>query len=309
VTNTGVTMKLVLVTSLKNEGPYVIEWLAFHKSVGFDHVVIFENDSDDFTDLILKRLDAMGEISFVKNYGFDDNPQSHSYKIFRGMEAYKTADWVFCIDGDEFFVPKQHDSVTDFLADRPDADAIAVNWLNFGSAGQETWADEMVTRRFRRCAPFVHQANRFFKSFHRPCDLFKSFGMHRPWPKAPIASFVYPDGTTVDHADQMGRPAAVSDALAQRHLVCSLNHYSVKSLQEFDLKKRRGRGAKPGLPYGKGDKFRKGDTNTEANHDIDRFLDRTAALMAVYLSDPVLAFLHDSSLARHFTRNAHTLRR
>ena len=65
VTNTGVTMKLVLqVTSLKNEGPYVIEWLAFHKSVGFDHVVIFENDSDDFTDLILKRLDAMGRDQF-----------------------------------------------------------------------------------------------------------------------------------------------------------------------------------------------------------------------------------------------------
>ena len=64
------------------------------------------------------------------------------------------------------------------------------------------------------------------------------------------------------------------------------------------------------MPYGKGDKFRKGDTNTRGQpNDIDRFLDRTAALMAVYLSDPVLAFLHDSSLARHFTRNAHTLRR
>ncbi|MBF9060654.1 glycosyltransferase family 92 protein [Rhodobacterales bacterium HKCCSP123] len=293
-------MNLVLVTSLKNEGPYVIEWLAYHKSIGFDDVVIFENDSDDFTDLILKRLEAMGEIGFVKNHSYENNPQAHSYRIFRGMEAYRTADWVFCIDGDEFFVPKQHDRVTDFLNDYHDADAIAVNWLNFGSAGQEAWVDEMVTRRFRRCAPFVHQANRFFKCFHRPGTLFRTFGIHRPWPKAPVETFVYPDGTMVEHEAQMGRAPAISEELAQRHQLCSLNHYSLKSRQEFDLKKRRGRGARPDVPYGKGDKFGKGDTNTETNHDIDRFLDRTTALMEVYLSDPVLAFLHHSSLARHF---------
>ena len=32
-----------LVATVKNEGPYLLEWFAHHNSIGFDNIVIFQN--------------------------------------------------------------------------------------------------------------------------------------------------------------------------------------------------------------------------------------------------------------------------
>ena len=32
-----------LVATVKNEGPYLWEWVAHHNSIGFDNIVIFQN--------------------------------------------------------------------------------------------------------------------------------------------------------------------------------------------------------------------------------------------------------------------------
>ena len=53
---TGAGQKLVLST-MKNEGPFVLEWVAHHRAIGFDGFVIFSNDCTDGTDRILDRLD------------------------------------------------------------------------------------------------------------------------------------------------------------------------------------------------------------------------------------------------------------
>jgi muconolactone delta-isomerase len=45
-----------LVATLKNEGPYLWEWVAYHKSIGFDNIVIFQNDSNDMTHGILHEM-------------------------------------------------------------------------------------------------------------------------------------------------------------------------------------------------------------------------------------------------------------
>ncbi|MBL4751427.1 MAG: glycosyltransferase family 2 protein [Amylibacter sp.] len=41
---------------MKNEGPYLLEWVAHHKALGFDHIVVCTNDCEDFTVEILKCL-------------------------------------------------------------------------------------------------------------------------------------------------------------------------------------------------------------------------------------------------------------
>lgn len=37
----------MIVTMMKNEGPYIVEWVAHHLAVGFDRFLVFTNDCDD----------------------------------------------------------------------------------------------------------------------------------------------------------------------------------------------------------------------------------------------------------------------
>jgi glycosyltransferase involved in cell wall biosynthesis len=295
---------LSVITSVKNEGPYILEWLAHHKALGFDYIIVFENDSDDLTDVILQRLAQMGEIEFVKNRDFTGSPQMHSYRQFQKMDAYRQSDWVFCIDADEFFVPRRLDTARAFLEGFPQADAIAVNWLNFGSSGHKTWEDRPVTERFRFCAPPGHATNKFFKSFHRPCDKFKAFGLHRPWPHEPINTFFYTDGSPVEAEVQMGKLPKDAPTIAIRHGIATLNHYSVRSTEEFERKRLRGRGAKPDEPYGVRDKFKRFDTNSNVDDGIDGHRAKTQSQLARLMRDTVLAFLHSMACQRQFPERA-----
>lgn len=38
---------LAIVAICKNEGEYILEWLAFHKLIGVNHVILYDNDSSD----------------------------------------------------------------------------------------------------------------------------------------------------------------------------------------------------------------------------------------------------------------------
>ena len=36
--------KKILFSAVKNEGPFILEWIAYHKAVGFDAVLVVSND-------------------------------------------------------------------------------------------------------------------------------------------------------------------------------------------------------------------------------------------------------------------------
>ncbi len=38
---------LAICAIFKNEGPYILEWVAYHRAVGFDHFVLYDNASTD----------------------------------------------------------------------------------------------------------------------------------------------------------------------------------------------------------------------------------------------------------------------
>ncbi len=51
---------LLTFTVMKNEGPFILEWVAWQRLMGVDHILVFTNDCDDGTDAILDELDRMG---------------------------------------------------------------------------------------------------------------------------------------------------------------------------------------------------------------------------------------------------------
>ena len=50
---------LVALSTMKDEGPFVVEWVAHHLAVGFTKLMVYTNDCSDGTDTLLKRLEAL----------------------------------------------------------------------------------------------------------------------------------------------------------------------------------------------------------------------------------------------------------
>ena len=55
-------MSSTLCAIVRNEAPYLAEWALFHRMIGFDRIVAYENDSDDSTPKILEKLKQAGVI-------------------------------------------------------------------------------------------------------------------------------------------------------------------------------------------------------------------------------------------------------
>lgn len=99
-------MNFNLVSTAKNEGPYIWEWVAHHMLVGFDNIIIFQNDSDDKTHEILTALDQAGVITYRYNRAKRGFHQINAYRRSARQGAYQASDWAMALDLDEFLVVK-----------------------------------------------------------------------------------------------------------------------------------------------------------------------------------------------------------
>ena len=97
-------MKITAVTTQKNEGAFLLEWIAYHKIIGFTDIVILSNDCEDGSDEMLDHLSKSGEIIHLRNDGpYDDRGiQFAALKLADRQKAVKEADWIMHLDIDEF---------------------------------------------------------------------------------------------------------------------------------------------------------------------------------------------------------------
>ncbi len=49
-------MKFIMATCVRNEGPYLLEWIMHYQLLGFDRIIIFSNDNNDGSDALLAAL-------------------------------------------------------------------------------------------------------------------------------------------------------------------------------------------------------------------------------------------------------------
>ena len=135
-----------IVVVAKNEGVYLHEWLAYHKLLGFDEILIYDNDSTDGSTELLGELRGH-ELATPTEWHVeaDVSPQIAGYT--HALERLgPDFGWVAFIDLDEFLVLPQHETIGDFVADFERPDALGINWKNFGSSGL---ADYCARARYR----------------------------------------------------------------------------------------------------------------------------------------------------------------
>ena len=56
-----------IVTTMKNEGPFILEWLAYHRVIGFDSFLVYTNDCSDGTETFFDLLQEKGYVQHRDN--------------------------------------------------------------------------------------------------------------------------------------------------------------------------------------------------------------------------------------------------
>ena len=236
-------IRLALGAIVKNEAPYLIDWLAWHQALGFTDFIIADNDSTDGTSEILRALNRAGVLTYVRFPSrLHKMPQFEAYhhmcRRFSGR-----ADWLALIDADEFIMPETpNDDLARLLQDMPaDTGAVALNWAVFGSSGHLRAQEDPVFQRFQMRGERSSDGNRHYKMIVRPhCYGQKIINPHHVLSRDGFC-FRRANGDTLQ-IDQYGLSTDVNWSRFR------INHYLIKSWSEFIQKKqKRGRADRPSL--------------------------------------------------------------
>ena len=60
-------MRSLAILTVRNEGAFLLEWLAHHRLTGFTDFLVLSNDCTDGTAAMLDRLAAMGLLTHLPN--------------------------------------------------------------------------------------------------------------------------------------------------------------------------------------------------------------------------------------------------
>lgn len=228
-------MKLVVAAIIKNEMDALLEWIAYHRVVGVSGFIIADNGSNDGSRAFLKGLERLGIATVLDFPDIEgQKPQLPAYeRILRSCNL--DIDLLAFIDADEFLVsldPEQSiaTSLIEWFSD-PSVSALALNWSNFGSNGELFAEEGLVTERFTKRAPQEFPANKNFKSIVRPNNVNFFNNPHH----ADLRYGRYIDALGNDLVSHPKHGNGVSEEVVWNGV--RVNHYVVKSLEEFLLGK------------------------------------------------------------------------
>ncbi|PUB12832.1 glycosyltransferase family 2 protein [Yoonia sediminilitoris] len=236
-------MRVLAVTTMRNEAPFVLEWIAYHQHIGVTDFLIYSNDCDDGTDALLDRLTALGVVQHERNHsGGNKTVQWRALGKARRHPLTKKADWIYVTDVDEFLcIHEGAGRIADLLAARPDADGFAIPWRMFGNAGVQTFEDTPVLTQFTQAAPdallWPWRAVQF-KSLFRNAPRYHRLGVHRPKLKegAKYGQWVDGNGNALPPT-----PGTLLPTLAPRYDLAQINHYALGAVESFLVKVARGK--------------------------------------------------------------------
>ncbi|MFN7224909.1 MAG: glycosyltransferase family 2 protein [Paracoccaceae bacterium] len=240
-------MRFTVVCSVRDEGPFLVEWVAWYRRLGFTDIVVVTNDCTDHSPALLDALHPAG-VTHLRH----DVPDATRI-CARKLEAAKTlpqvsgADWVLVCDVDEFLViHKGAGQITDLIPKDAGFLGMAINWRVFGTSGRIAWEDGLTHRQFLRASESRDFPSVWVKTIHARPDWFRKLGEHGPKRLMPrhAAKWGQP-GMVWVNADGNALPEWTPDGDYMRrvpmervsHATAQINHYMIRSEESFGLKK------------------------------------------------------------------------
>lgn len=213
-----------------NEELYLDEWIEYHTNkLGFNHIYVYDNSDDGKLDLRQYKnvtvIHMPGKCKQVPAYNHFMENHSHKH------------DWCAFIDVDEFFVLKKHSTIQEYIGESHglSTQAIGVNWVMYGSGGQEKYKPRPVMERFT--VPEPGGVNPHIKCLVKTTS---------KWGTPVLTSFThchYPQDVPITVHTPKGLKTVWNTPFNEKGdtSIIQLNHYFCKSREEFMLKIERGR--------------------------------------------------------------------
>lgn len=240
------TKRCCLLTSARNEGPYLLEFVAFYKALGIDGIFIYSNDNDDGSEELLEALARRGEIFYISNYqgnvGAQAKSFAHALSLNREILNYE---WCLLTDIDEFLWlnPDEFNDLEEFLAYHEGLSSknIFINWTYVGANGNVNYGPGEIISRF----PFSHsKPEKTGKNIFKPRYAYAAY-CHHP-------HVIKPSGIPRTHASgailNMDPSINTIDQYAKSDIMdissATTYHYFTKSFDEFMIKCSRNAGGR-----------------------------------------------------------------
>lgn len=205
-------MKVALVCIAKNEDLYIKEWIDYHLKLGFDDIIIYQNDWRwDYEQNNVVKHELDGQVK-----------QREAYNHFI-QKNFRNYDWVAFFDVDEFLVLKKHENIKKFIEDYSQYPSISINWVLFGDNNIETTTDDFsVLKRFTKRQKGINPHIKCIVKMNRNIKM----DVHNPNVNWIDSNFRIGRGPYNKYGDDR---------------VVQLNHYFCKTENEFKSKCNRGR--------------------------------------------------------------------
>ncbi len=232
---------LAVLATARNEGVYLLEWIAHYRALGAEHFFIYSNDNNDRSDSLLSALADAGEITWIDNrfapkVDGQHKAYSHCLSFMPDVLDYR---WTLVVDLDEFVVldTARYRTLPELLAERESegANAVAFSWRMFNFGEDARWNR---TPLIERCTLRNPGENTEVKTAFRTRDFIASY------PHDPVSAY----GVAVTFLDAIGglhdwegrgTPPSNGKPLYEGAWI---NHYYFKSVDEWLWKTSRNRG-------------------------------------------------------------------
>lgn len=228
-----------IVLIAKNEGRYIREWIEYHLLVGISHFYIYDNESTDGLEEILKPYIEKDIVTY--RYFPGKLMQMPCYRD--ALKHYRLeSEYLAFIDADEFIVPVKYESIPETI-DRIiehynthpfrveyQIGGIAVNWRWYGSSGHKQKQDGLLLEHYTRRAENDYPRNAHVKTICNPrvvtdaCDHPHSFQYQKGYYAVSEKGSYVPGAFFYDSSCEL----------------IQINHYHIKSEQEYFEKWKRG---------------------------------------------------------------------
>lgn len=229
---------LACVTILKDEAPYLDEWIEFHLLMGFDHFFIYDNGSTDGTLDVLAKYQQRGVVTVTPWANFSQvlHPQkaANAHAIANFCAPYR---WVAFFDVDEFLFSPTSETLIEALGKIDDRMCVSIPWQNFGPNGHKLTPEGLVIENYTEKGAFPPVSGQRsllrYKTILDPTKVLAA-GTH-------CFHFIDAGPVLINERGQMMRPHQFEDVEFAVSEHFQLNHYFTRSEQELNQKRQKGR--------------------------------------------------------------------
>jgi len=300
---------VAVVSVMKNEGPFILDWIAHNRALGIENHLVYTNECEDGTDHLLDLLSDAGVERRDNPYKTTGKvPQHAAFKDAEDEAIVQGADWLLTLDVDEYInihVGEGH--LSDLLGAIPNAHLFSMRWRLFGNADRHVFEDCPVSESFTRAAPELATQPLqawAFKTLYRNAGIFRRIGVHRPKGlNTDMTGVRWVNGAGHDVPADTWKQCWRDTTQNGGYDLVTLNHYAVRSADSFLVKRERGRANHVENDLGAKYWFRM-NHNAVEDTSIQRRANATADEKARLLTLPGVAEAHALAVDWHKQRIA-----